>query len=109
MAGGIKKAMPHIDIWFQKGAHAGWDYEILDEAIAAEKPPKSYVNTFKRGYLTGRVTNAIFDFQSWLKYMDDDQLERLGHSLQQLSKQHDAELSRPDAPYKLGKVPSAKA
>lgn len=41
------------------------------------------------------------DFGFWLKYLDNDQLQRLGDALLELRDKFDEELSRPDATYKV--------
>lgn len=98
-----KKVLPKSDKWFTIGSRSAHNDGInsLEDAIAAENPPTEELGVFTRGYLRGRVAEADNDFNYWLKFMDNDQLMRLGTALRQLRDQFNEELSRPDATYKV--------
>ena len=99
-----KRKPQNLSVWFDDGArsaHEGEAPPTLEEAIEKYKPPAEAIDAFTRGYLRGRIMNAINNFQWWMKYMDNDQLQRLGDSLQALREQYDSELSREDATYKV--------
>jgi len=98
-----KRTLPKVGAWFDTGARTGHmnEYPTLEAAIAGEGVPHEAVDAFTRGYLRGQITDPIEDFSHWLKYMDNDQLARLGGSLRKLRDEFNSELSKSDATYKV--------
>ncbi len=92
----------NLNKWFNDGAIAGFDNkQSLADSIKDNKVPVDAVEAYTRGYLRGRISSPLADFKSWLKYMDNDQLTRLGDELHKLQSQLDEELRREEAAYKI--------
>lgn len=79
------KQFPQVNVWFDKGAHAGWDYTTLAEALSKIKVPKKQLESFQRGFYTGQVTQIIYSIQRSLHWMSTEQILTLGAKMQPLT------------------------